>query len=111
MAVMTFTSKPATLLAAIKKAIDAKEIETWQYDADGDFTHTPEQWRGQAWLRPFAQQGVLTFGLLGRKNVTMTKTVYGVYHGRFVEMLLTHFDDWFTNASATAIADSVDNFK
>lgn len=111
MAIMIFTSKPNDLLVDLKKAIDAKLIETWAYDNDGDLTHTPDQWVHKAWLRPFVQQGVLTFGLLGRKNEDMTKTVYGVYHGRFIEMLLTHFDDRFTNASATAVADSVDNFK
>jgi hypothetical protein len=29
---------PANLLAAIKKGIDEKHIETWSYDKDGDFT-------------------------------------------------------------------------
>jgi hypothetical protein len=42
----------------------------------------------------------------------MTKTIYGVYHGRFIEMLLTHFDNEFSAASATAQKDAqVDDFK
>ncbi|ERJ35113.1 hypothetical protein L810_2257 [Burkholderia sp. AU4i] len=41
----------------------------------------------------------------------MTKVVYGVYHGRFLEMLLAHFDHSFSNATATAHADSTDNYK
>ena len=28
--------------------------------------------------------------------------MYGIYHGRFIEMLLNHFDKRFTEASATA---------
>ena len=111
MAVTVPTSKPTGLLAAIKKAIDDKKIDTWVYDKDGDFTHKPDQWYEQAWLRPVAQQGVLLFGLIGKKDVKMSKTIYGVYHGRFIEMLLTHFDDDFDTGSATAQGDTVDLFK
>ncbi|MDO3529463.1 hypothetical protein ACNRDB_03590 [Ralstonia pseudosolanacearum] len=111
MALTVFTSDPNTLLKSIRKAIDDKRVETWAYDRDGDFFHTPEQWKGKAWLKPIIQQGALSFGLVGQKGVTMTKLVYGVYHGRFIEMLLVHFDKDFNNVSATALADSVDQFK
>jgi hypothetical protein len=111
MAVIVPTARPNTLLASIRKAIDDKKIDTWEYDNDGDFTHKPEQWYQQAWFKPHTQQGVLLFGLIGKKNVKMTKSIYGVYHGRFIEMLLTHFDTEFSNTSATAQADTVDHFK
>lgn len=112
MALVINTSKPNALLAAIKNAIDDKQVESWSYNSDGDFTHTPDQWKYQAWLRPIIVPGVLIFGLLGKKEVKMTKTIYGVYHGRFIEMLLTHFDNDFSSASATAQKDTqVDNFK
>jgi len=29
----------------------------------------------------------------------MKKAVYGVYHGRFIEMLLTHFDEYLDLAT------------
>ena len=111
MALIIATAKPSALLAAIKKEIDNKKIDTWEYDADGDFTHTPDQWKKKAWLRPVVQQGVLLFGLLGPKGVTMKKDIYGVYHGRFIEMLLNHFDNDFATAEATAMGTWVDNFK
>jgi hypothetical protein len=111
MAVHVNTNKAAALLAAIKKQIDDGKIKTWEYDRDGDFTHSPDQWKGEAWLRPHPQQGVLAFGLLGQEDVTMTKTVYGVYHGRFIEMLLAHFDSDFTVAQATAMPTDFDTFK
>lgn len=42
----------------------------------------------------------------------MTKPIYGVYHGRFIEMLLTHFDDSFASVAATAQKETaVDSFK
>lgn len=112
MSIIVQTSQPKALLTALRKAIDDGEVKTWSYDLDGDFTHTPDQWVRKAWLRPYPGSGVLSFGLLGQKEVAMTISIYGVYHGRFIEMLLTHFDDRFTNASATAMKDvGVDNFK
>jgi len=102
MAITVETSKPAQLLAAIKKAIDDGQIDTWGYDKDGDFTHTPEQWSKKAWLRPVIQNGVLQLGLFGQKDVVMKKIIYGVYHGRFIEMLVTHFGDSLLSATASA---------
>ena len=111
MSITVATSNPAGLLAAIKKAIDDKHIETWEYDNDGDFTHSPQQWRNSAWLRPKIESGKLMFGLVGPTGVDMTKSVYGVYHGRFIEMLLTHFDTDFTGARASALGDSYDKYE
>jgi hypothetical protein len=111
MSVMVFTDEPKTLLAAIKKAIDDKHVLTWTYDKDGDFTHSADQWDKKAWLRPSVQQDALFFGILGQEGVQMTKTIYGVYHGRFIEMLLTHFDDRFTTVGATAQKGKHDLFK
>ena len=95
MALTVSTSSPQALLKAIKEAIDDKKIDTWIYDSDGDFTHAPDQWRNKAWFCPKIVAGALQFGLLGQKKTIMTKVVYSVYHGRFAEMLLTHFDDRF----------------
>ena len=111
MSLIVDTSKPTQLLQAIKKQIDDGKIQTWTYDKDGDFTHTPDQWSGQAWLRPKVQPAALTFGLIGPKDVVMSKLIYGVYHGRFIEMLLTHFDRDFTLAHATASPTEYDQIK
>lgn len=112
MAIVVNTPTPKALLEGIKKGIDNGTVDTWIYDKGGDFTHKPDQWENQAWLRPHISSSILQFGFLGPKDTTTTKTVYGVYHGRFIEMLLTHFDKEFLNATATAQKDSmVDNFK
>lgn len=113
MAVLVLTANPQALLTAVRKGIDDGAINTWNYDADGDFTHVTadKQWAGKAWLRPSLQQGVLVFGLVGQEGVQMTKAIYGVFHGRFIEMLLTHFDTMFTTAVASASAAKVDLFK
>jgi hypothetical protein len=44
----------------------------------------------------------LVFNILNPRGVAITKEVYGVYHGRFIEMLLVHFDNSFMNADASA---------
>lgn len=102
MALYVNKANPAALLAAIKKAIDDKKITTWSYDSDGDFTHTPDQWARKAWMRPRTINGVLAFGIIKPVNSTLTTLIYGLYHGRFTEMLLAHFDDQFHTVEATA---------
>lgn len=102
MAIIVKTDNPSGLLKAIYKAIDDNKVETWIYDSDKDFTHAPAQWKNKAWLRPKVYTGELRFGILKPKNSGLSKEVYGVYHGRFIEMLLAHFDTDFTLATATA---------
>ena len=111
MAIFVSTSNPSGLLSQVKAAIDSGEIETWEYDNDGDFTHTPPQWKGKAWLRPSLSPGVLSLGILPQQSVTLGKEVYAVYHGRFIEMLMAHFDDSFSQAQATAKLVPPDVYK
>jgi hypothetical protein len=110
MAVIVATSDPSGLLQAIYAAIDKKQVETWSYDKDGDFTHVPPQWKNKAWMRPEVSEGELRFGIIGPRNVTMSKLVYAVYHGRFIEMLLDHFDTKFSSAEASAQQMDPDTF-
>jgi hypothetical protein len=102
MAIIVKCGAPDALLASIKKAINANTVQTWAYDDDGDFTHDVDQWRKEAWLRPKVYAGELRFGILAPKDVVLTDAVRGVYHGRFIEMLVTHFKTDFTMAVATA---------
>jgi hypothetical protein len=37
--------------------------------------------------------------------------VYAVYHGRFIEMLLAHFDEQMSGAAATAMPTTADVVK
>lgn len=108
MALIVKTSNPSGLLSDIKKAIDSKSIQTWSYDSDGDFTHSPEQWQHKAWMRPKVCNDQLHFGFIGNKDVNTTKLLYAVFHGRFTEMLLNHFDDKLSNVQATAMPTTID---
>ncbi|HUC19385.1 MAG TPA: hypothetical protein VMA37_17025 [Acetobacteraceae bacterium] len=109
MAVRVYCDDPQELLQSIRAAIRNGKVDTWKVDSDGDFTHAPAQWAYLAWLRPKIFEDHITFSILGSKNKKMSKLVYGVYHGRFIEMLLSHFDDQFTRALATALPISTDS--
>lgn len=111
MAIIVTSGDPRKLLANIKEAIDRGSVETWKYDSDGDFTHSPAQWNRQAWFRPLVESDGLVFVILAPRNTTMSKTIYGVYHGRFIEMLLTHFDLGFSRVLATALPERGDIVK
>src|SRR5438876_10058301 len=100
------TPHPEELLAALRRAVDSRKIEAWSCDHDGDYTYDQPPWRGKAFLRPVVIVGALKFVLLGQQNALMTKAAYGVYLGRFIELLLAHFDDRFTGLSATASVGS-----
>lgn len=99
---------PQKIISDLKKAIDEGKIVTWSYDQDGDFTHTTEQWKNQAWLRPKIEGGDLVFYIIKPKNQNISVVIYGIYHGRFIESMLKHFDSEFTSAVASALPEGKD---
>lgn len=110
MAIYLETATPKKLLTAFKKAIDDGHIVTWSYDKDGDFTHTAEQWDKTAWLRPHIQEGVaLKLTIIPRKDKKMSSVVYAIYHGRFIEAMLSHCDSLFVSGRATAMPEAGDS--
>lgn len=102
MAILFYTPAAAALLTAIKKEIDAKHIVTWSYDKDGDFTHAHTDWANKAWMRPTIESDKLRLNFLKSKTQTFDWAVYGVYQGRFIESVTTHFHESFTLAAATS---------
>ncbi len=90
---ITCINTAQNLKESIFELLDQEEVDTWVMDNEGDFTLTPPQWREKAWFRCSSSDGKeLVFGIIGRRDKQMSKIIYAVYHGRFVEMLLTHFD-------------------
>lgn len=109
MAIHVETPTPRKLLSAYKKAIDEGHVQTWSYDTDGDFTHTPDQWRREAWFRPrIVDKQELVFFILSPVEETLSTEVYAVYHGRFIESLLSHCDDLFESARASSSPEDGD---
>jgi hypothetical protein len=102
------TTTPHALLATVKKTIDNKSITTWSYNSNGDFTHTPPQWIHKAWLRPTVVNGELRFAIVCPRGGNLSKEIYAIYHGRFSEMMLAHFDTMFEGSRSTALAATGD---
>lgn len=102
------TEDPAALLRKYKGAIDAGRIKTWSYDTDGDFTHIADQWNKTAWLRPKLALGELVFYILTPKDVSLSRTTYAIFHGRFIESMLRHCDQSFGKCYATALPEEGD---
>jgi hypothetical protein len=108
MALYVYTDNPQGLLANIKAAIADGTIRTWEVDKDGDFTHATDQWRYAAWLRPRIEKGELRFIILAPVGKGMAREVYAIYHGRFLEAVLAHFDTQFSSARASAMPEAGD---
>jgi hypothetical protein len=108
MALFFRTTAPTALLNDFKKKIDQGHIVTWSCDKDGDFTHTPDQWKYKAWMRPSIDIGGLRFNFVANAKVITDRGLYGVYHGRLSESFITHCQDLFSEVSATAYATNAD---
>src|SRR5574337_1256706 len=109
MAVIVVTSDPRGLLELARAGVNAGEIETWECDADGDFTHNPPQWNKKAWFRPRLESDRIIFNIFPPRGERLSTAVYAIYHGRLIEMLLNHFDRKFSSARATALPTSNDS--
>jgi hypothetical protein len=109
MALTLITQTPNKLLGDLKKAIDGGHIKTWSYNTNGDFTHTPDQWKDEALMRPVVTDGQkLTFNFLRRRADKTSMELYAIYHGRLAESFLAHFDTMFDDARITALATGSD---
>ena len=111
MAINVTTGNGQALLAAIYKAIDDKKIDTWRYEAHGGvkyLTHCANQWNKKAWLKATIQSPGLVLNIVKPKEKSISTVVYAVYHGRFIEMLLAHFDQHMSGAAATAMPTAAD---
>ena len=108
MSISFLSNNPAKLLKDFKEKIDDGEIVTWSYDKDGDFTHTPDQWKRRAWLTPIEESDRLRFNIIGSKTYELTWTVYSVYHGRFMESMIRHCRSPYTVARCQSKPDEND---
>jgi len=108
MAIIIKTRNPEQLLRRVYEYIEAGSIKTWSFDDDGDFTTISPQWRYKAWLHPqLPEDGeTLVFGIIASRKYRMTKEIFGVYHGRFIATLLSHYDIMMISIAATPLVDA-----
>jgi len=101
------TGEPEKLLASLRESIRKGHVTTWT-EIDGYLTHTPVQWAKRAWLKPRVLLGELQFTIVCSRDSRVTTELYAVYHGRFIEMMLAHFDRQFYDGVATAMPAGAD---
>lgn len=104
MSIHVTTDDPSRLLRRIRSRVEDGEIGDWLCDDEGDFTLSDPRFRKRAWMRPRVEDERLSFAILGPRGETLTRRTYGVYHARFMEMLLLYFDSEFARVSASALA-------
>ncbi len=106
MAIYIQTNNPRGFLEKINELIESNKIRTWKPDKAGDFTHIADNWENKAWLKPYLLDKQINFGILKRKDEELERETYGVYHGRFIEMLINHLSDYFDLAKASTELDN-----
>ena len=92
MAIILNIEQPEELLADLKRKIENRQIDSWLFDGDGDFTCLSSNLENKAWFHPnIVSNDKLVFGILGRKNVLMTMLEYSLYHSHMVNTILYNF--------------------
>ena len=112
MAIIIQTDHPDLLLDTIYEGIDRK-IDKWSRTNDGRITHGSLLWKNEAFFKPqiWVDDSELRFGLVKRKDRRhITASLYTMYHVRFIEFLLNHFDTDFSRVAATAEKAEPDDF-
>lgn len=113
MAIIIKTANPYLLLDKIYDAIDNKKIDKWVHTADGRLTPSSLLWKNEAFFKPqiWVDNEELRFGLIKRTDRKFISTkLYTLYHTRFVETLLSHFDTDFREVTVTAMKTDPDDF-
>ncbi|PAC29226.1 hypothetical protein [Flectobacillus sp. BAB-3569] len=93
---------PPALLRGIIKQITNGEIETWEIKKNKKdeylFSHSPEQWSEKAMMKPVEKENSLVFVInWWSKNEEPENRVKGYILGRFIELLMVHFREYFNN--------------
>ena len=92
MAIFIKVSNPQDLLSDIKRSINEGYIKEWSCDRDGDLTSTKEEIQNEAWFHPYTSiDNFLVSGIVGRKNVNISKALFSIYHSLFVNTLLANY--------------------
>lgn len=95
------TDNPTQLLNAVNKSFDDGLLKTWKKVFNDKkeplYTHIPEQWIDKALIKPTALKDRVRFAINWWTNKgEPTTEIKGYYTGRFTEILLVHFRNYFT---------------
>jgi hypothetical protein len=107
--VRVITKNPEHLLTAIRDRIADGSVTTWRLTDQGYFTHTRANLKNLAWFKPTISSGKeLSLNILRPKGGNISKEAYAIYHSRFSEMLLRHFDGDLSGILVTSLASQGD---
>lgn len=100
MKIEAFTDKPQQLVIATEKAMTNEVLRTWRQIKNNKnesiYTHTPDQWNEIAMIKPRIHIDRITFTVVWwTKNVTPSIEIQGYIAGRFTEVLMVNFRDYF----------------
>ena len=106
MAIYVKTSNPKEIISKIKHGIEKGKIDTWKCDSNDYFRHTQNLWDeiikgNDMFFKPIYSNGKLIFGLTCNKKQQLPRKPYGIYHGRFIEMLINHCSDFIDEISVS----------
>lgn len=106
MKIDAITDNPQGLVTAINKAIKDEDLKTWKIVFNNKnetlYSHTPEQWDGKALLQPTATVSSVTFTVTWWiKEGEPDEAIKGYILGRFTEVLMVHFRDYFKHLIIT----------
>lgn len=101
MKIEAISDSPQLLIDAINKAIEDGDLITWKKVLNDKneilYSHIPEQWNEKAMPKPQLHQKMVAFKILWwSKNDEPTEEVKGYIVGRFTEVLMVHFRNYFT---------------
>ena len=85
--------------SAIREKIAGNEIRTWGC-TNNQFSNRPKEWERSVWMRSTGKgEDWIKYDIFpGDIDINpLTKTEYTITCGRFVEMLLTHFNEYIEN--------------
>jgi hypothetical protein len=97
------------LWSSIVRGVQENRIRTWSLIQGNYLTHVADQWANKAFFRPVVQPGSLLFQIVPPQGQKIPGEVYAIYHGRLIEMLLSHFPQRFSQAFASAAPVSGDS--
>lgn len=100
MKIIAFTDNPSVLISLINKKISDKELKTWEIvkssKDDVLYSHIPEQWKEKAMPKPVIYNGKVEFIMRWWNDDEPDEATKGYILGRFVELLMVHFNDKFS---------------
>lgn len=101
MEIRAITNSSEALLRALNKAVKDETIKTWVMvkAAGGEsfLTHKPEQWYNKALLDFQLTTKYLLIKITWYGNQEPREDIKGYYTGRFTEVLMVHFKDFFSH--------------